>query len=141
MYKYTLKSQYGRENTQVYETCADIRARVKQSRKKATIYDYPSVAVGCHTGYHVLYINTTHSRPDYKQTRILLDALQSIGTIGKTRKQCKNIIGACAEPKVAHYALTQGAFNIKKLCFTQAYRPRTGEPVKYCRNCKDVFGL
>lgn len=141
MFKYALNRKIGRENTQVYEKCVEIRDRVEQSKKKLTIYDYPAAAVGCHSSYHVLYINTTHSRPDYKQTPILMAALQSIGTIGKTRNECKNIIGACAEPKVVHYALSQGGFNIKKLCFTQAYRPRTGEPIKYCKNCKDVFGL
>lgn len=141
MYKYTLNRKYGCENSQVYAKCAEIRDLVKQSKQKVTIYDYPAVAVGCYTSYHLLYINTTHSKPDYKQTPILQAALQSIGTIGKTRKECKNVIGGCAEPKVVYYALMQTGFNIRKLFFTQAYRPRTGEQVKYCRNCKDVFGL
>ena len=141
MFKYTLNRKNGRESSQVYEKCEDIRGRVKESKKKVTIYEYPAVAVGCHTGYHFLYINTTHSKPDYRQTPILQAALQSIGPIGKTRRECKNTIGGCAEPKAVHYALIQGGFNVKKLYFTQAYRPRTGEPIKYCKNCKDVFNL
>ena len=62
MFKYALNRHNGGENTQVYEKCAEIRDRVEQSKKKVTIYDYPAAVVGCHTDYHILYINTTHSR-------------------------------------------------------------------------------
>jgi len=140
MYKYIL-NRANNENTQVYGICDDIRRHVKQSKIKPTIYDYPAVVVGCYSNYYKLYVNTTHSRPDYSQTPVLKSVLKKLGTIGQKRNNCDNIIGACAEPKAVHYALLDQHFNMNYIHFTKAFRPRTGEVIKYCKNCKDAFGI
>ncbi len=140
MYQYNIGRRFGTEDKQVYKKCQSICKIVEASKKKVKIKEYPSVAVGCYTSCR-LYIDTTHSRPNYNQVPILQHALQQIGPIGTIRQVCKYTIGACAEPKVVFYAMQSGCNNMRILKFTTAFRPRTGQKKKYCRNCKDVFGL
>lgn len=142
MYQYTIARHIGKEDLQVYEKCDDIRKGVKKSKVKLDIHDYPSVAVGCFTNYNMLFIDTTNSKPNYSETPSLLTALLSLGfPIGSLRVQCRYPIGCCAEPKAAFRTIKTLNCGLKLLKFTTAYRPRTGEKMKYCRNCKDVFGL
>ena len=141
MFQYNIKRQNGKEDSQVYKKCADVCRYVKESKKMPKIYDYPSVIVGCYTNYHRLYIDTSHSRPDYSSAPVLETALNDLGGIGKKRNECKNTIGYCAEPHAALITLQETKQSINKLRFTTAYRPRTGEKIKYCDNCKEIFNL
>ncbi len=139
-FQYKTARRNGLENKQIYELCDNIRRLVKNSKKRTNIKDFPSVAAGCYTNRN-LYIDTTDSRPNYSQVPILEHELQQIGPIGSKRNQCKYTIGACAEPKVAFFAMIDGWNNLRTLKFTFSYRPRTGTKKKYCRNCRDVFNI
>lgn len=128
--------------------CKDIRNEVERTRKKTGvtngIHDYPAVAVvaadrglafsgkgrSCKVQYR-----------EYDDTPKLKKKLQSFGVIGKERRGCKNIIGACAEPHAAHRVLRHfgQSMNLSQLIFSVAYRPRTMEKIDYCDNCKRTF--
>lgn len=137
-YKETIR---GRNiDTIVKDKCQYICQKVKNSKQKNRIHDYPSVVVGCHAKCHpILHIDTTNSRKDYTQTPTLHKALLAIGEIGKMRY--KNRIGLCAEPKTAYDVISDVHCNLRCLRFSKAIRPRTMQVIPYCRNCKDVFGI
>ena len=141
MYQYNIKRKKGKEDNQVREKCADIRRKVKETKCRPDIHDYPSVIVGCYTNYDRLYIDTTHSKPQYIQAPLLHKALSELGPIGSRKGLCDFIIGACAEPKAAFFAMTEEKCNLTQLQYTTAFRPRTGEKKKYCKNCKKVFSI
>lgn len=126
----------------VNSKCLHIIDRVKKSKTKPIVKDYPSVVVGCHNrNCHLLFIETTQSRKNYNQTPILKTALNAIGNIGERNGCCKNVIGACAEPKAAFEVIFNCHCHIKDLKFSKAIRPRTRQIVEYCQNCKRVFRL
>lgn len=128
--------------------CKNIRNEVERTRKKTGvnngIRDYPAVAVvaadrgltfsgkgrSCKVQYR-----------EYDDTPKLKNKLQSLGVIGKKRRECENIIGACAEPHAAHRVLRHfgQSMNLSQLVFSVAYRPRTMEKIEYCDNCKLTF--
>lgn len=60
----------------------------------------------------------------------------------KQRAECKNYIGACADPHAARTVMIHSAVNdVKDLAFSYAYRPRTKSVLRYCRNCTDIFDV
>ena len=130
----------------VSEAIIEERIRVKRVRKshplvKHKITDYAAMVVAC--GYERSYatfsgksespINHTYSDP----IRI---RLESLAPIGEKRLECKNIIGACAEPHAADKVVKQfPGCRMEELQFSSAYRPRTAKRKRYCKNCKDTF--
>ncbi len=127
-------------DTLVKRKCQMICQKVKCSRQKKQIKDYPAVVVGCYTNcYPFLYIDTTSSRKDYNKVPSLEEALNSIGRIGDCRNG--NIIGACAEHKTAFDVLYDLHCPLPCLKFSKAIRPRTMQVIRYCQNCRDVFGI
>jgi RHS repeat-associated protein len=61
-----------------------------------------------------------------------------LGGIG-TKTDCGNTVGCCAECRAAN-DLAQKGSNVNDVGFTDATRPRTGDVVPPCDNCKSMFG-
>lgn len=134
------------------ETCVSraiikIRQRVKKSRlthqkKKHLVQDYPSIVVAC--GYQRsgdTFWGVSASPVNHHYNTMILERLISLGVkIGEKRKICKNAVGACAEPHAADKVVKSfPGCKMNELQFSRAYRPRTAQRKKNCKNCKDTF--
>lgn len=64
-----------------------------------------------------------------------------LGRIGAFTQNVKHPIGYCAEQNVANRLLLDCDDNIDDIQFSVAIRPRTGEVVDYCGNCKALFNV
>ncbi|WP_420921600.1 hemagglutinin repeat-containing protein [Enterobacter quasiroggenkampii] len=63
-----------------------------------------------------------------------------LGGLG-VKTACGNTLGRCAEFRAANeLLLTNPSLKLKDIQFTPAVRPRTGEVVPRCENCKNIFG-
>ena len=52
-----------------------------------------------------------------------------------------NYVGCCCEVRASNQIiLLRPSAPIAAIAFTKALRTRTGEPVRRCRNCREVFG-
>lgn len=136
-------------NNATYRECFEVCDEVKEARavKKIRLRDYPAAIVMCADSWD----NPTASaiersgkvvRTSYKETPELEAALSGLGNIGGKRDECKNYIGACAEPHSARTVMrARPETEVDELAFSYAYRPRTKTVIRYCRNCTDVFNV
>ncbi|MER2950361.1 VENN motif pre-toxin domain-containing protein [Morganella morganii] len=63
-----------------------------------------------------------------------------LGGLG-VKTACGNTLGRCAEFRAANeLLLANPRLKLKDIQFTPAIRPRTGEVVPRCENCKNIFG-
>lgn len=101
--------------------------------------DYPATVVACASNLKKkIYDDTSRGIPHLIMP-ILLDALQQIGPIGA---KCNgHVIGHCAEPHAANNLLKdqRGILSLDQIYFGHAYRPRTGQVVPTCDNCRQTF--
>ena len=75
------------------------------------------------------------------QHRDLYDHItNNLGTIGKMANGVNHPIGYCAEQNVANRLLLDGNAAIDDIKFSVPIRPRTGEIIDYCGNCRALFG-
>lgn len=130
---------------QCFGTCDEVR--VARAGKKIRMRDYPAAIVSCADSWQN-YMSFATERSgkandlSYRKTPVLEAALKTLGAIGKQRAECKNCIGACAEPHAARTVMTRCNVNdVKNLAFSYAYRPRTKMVIRYCRNCTDIFDV
>ena len=136
-------------NNMTYRKCFDICDEVKKARadKVIRLRDYPAAIVMCadtRSNPTVSAIErsgkVTHS--SYQDTPVLEAALNALGRIGGKRDECDNYIGACAEPHSARTIMrATPVSDVSNLAFSYAYRPRTKNVIRYCRNCTDVFNV
>lgn len=63
-----------------------------------------------------------------------------LGKIGTFAQGVKHPIGYCAEQNVANRLMLDEDAQIDDIRFSVAIRPRTGEIIDYCDNCKALFG-
>lgn len=68
----------------------------------------------------------------------LIRRANMIGGIGTYGVSVNNIVGKCAEFQVVNHLLKNGS-NISDIRFTSPVRPRTGELLDFCANCKAMF--
>jgi hypothetical protein len=61
-----------------------------------------------------------------------------VGGIGASNPAARGPVGNCAECTGANKLANQGS-DVNNLRFTQAKRPRTGEVIEKCSNCKVMF--
>lgn len=117
------------------------RLRRAHPEKKYRITDYAAAVVACgYTNSNNVFIGFSASPVGIHFEKTILERLEKLGTIGKKSNCCSNIIGACAEPHAANEVLRHfSGCNMNKLQFSEAYRPRTGGRVNYCKNCKATF--
>jgi hypothetical protein len=65
--------------------------------------------------------------------------LVKIAPIGT--KGIDNYVGCCCEVRVANQIISiRHSVPIEDIVFTQARRPRTGQKIRRCQNCRQVFG-
>ncbi|SFN57554.1 hypothetical protein SAMN05444143_1256 [Flavobacterium succinicans] len=65
--------------------------------------------------------------------------LLKIAPLGE--KGIDNYVGCCCEVRASNQLiLLRLSIPISDLKFTRAIRPRTGQTIKRCQNCKQVFG-
>jgi filamentous hemagglutinin len=63
-----------------------------------------------------------------------------LGGLG-VKTACGNTLGRCAEFRAANeLILSNPSLRLKDIKFTPAVRPRTGEVVRRCENCTNIFG-
>ncbi len=81
-----------------------------------------------------------HKEQKPYQHKVLYDEIISrLGTIGSFRAGVRHPIGYCAEQNVANRMLLDQDASIDDIKFSVAIRPKTGEVVDYCDNCKTLF--
>lgn len=57
-------------------------------------------------------------------------------------KGIDNYVGCCCEVRAANQIiLSRLSAPISDIKFTRAIRPRTGQTIKRCQNCRQIFGL
>ncbi|UUC43949.1 hypothetical protein [Flavobacterium cerinum] len=65
--------------------------------------------------------------------------LIKIAPLGK--KGYDNYVGCCCEVRASNQIISQRlSIPIADLIFTRAIRPRTGQTIRRCKNCRNVFG-
>ena len=124
----------------------EIKRQVKRIRQshpnvKHRIQDYPAMVVAC--GYKrsgAVFWGQSASPVNLQYEQPIKKRLEALAPIGEKRKGCDNVIGACAEPHAANQVVkTFPGCNMKELQFSSAFRPRTAQRKKYCKNCKETF--
>lgn len=135
-------------NNETYRKCFEICDEVKEARagKKIRVSDYPAAIVKCADAWNNPSATAIEKsgkvvNNSFQDTPNLEQALKTLGEIGAKRDECKNYIGACAEPHSARSVLRSCHKAISDLAFSYAYRPRTKSVIRYCRNCTDVFNV
>lgn len=92
----------------------------------------------------------TEKQLEKKLDEIIKQELKKIGQLGHQRDdkhitKCFNYIGNCAEVHSANDVYNQMKQeqkpDPKHLNFAVSYRISTMQPIDYCQNCKDTFGL
>jgi hypothetical protein len=69
----------------------------------------------------------------------LNEELIKIGALGT--KGFDNYIGCCCEVRASNrIIMKRPSTPIKDIIFTAAIRPRTGQIIRRCKNCRQVFG-
>lgn len=136
-------------NNATYRKCFVICDEVKEARagKEIRLRDYPAAIVKCADSWNNPATSAIERsgkvvKTSYQDTPVLETALKVLGDIGGKRDECKNYIGACAEPHSARTVMKASPINdVNDLAFSYAYRPRTKTVIRYCRNCTDVFNV
>lgn len=136
-------------NNATYRECFEICSAVKEARtdKAIRLRDYPAAIVMCADAWENPTVNAIERSgkvvvTSYHDTPDLEEALNTLGTIGGKRDECSNYIGACAEPHSARTVMKAISVNdVGDLAFCYAYRPRTKNVIRYCKNCTDVFNV
>ena len=134
-------------NNKTYRWCFVVCEEVRVSRigKRIRQQDYPAAIVSCADSWNSIAHSSIGQSgkvnvASYQDTPRLRSILSSLGTIGGLRANCKNRIGACAEPHAARLVMKANSqVAVRDLVFSYAYRPRTKTVIRYCRNCTDVL--
>jgi hypothetical protein len=96
----------------------------------------PATIIGAEHG-RKMRVDSSGPPPDplAKSLRVPLEIIGSIGSKG-----IDNYIGCCCEVRASNQILLEVIAPIRNIQFTQAIRPRTGQVIRRCENCKQVFG-
>lgn len=120
-----------------------IANRVISSRRSPRVRDYPAAVVTCrmNNGNRKIYSEKSgRSRPGMFEP-VLENALNQLGGVGQhSGNGCPNTIGSCAEPRAANRLIrNNNHVGLNQILFSTALRPRTGQVVPYCDNCRATF--
>ena len=133
-------------NREVYEYAQQVKRNMEKNiqnnaNKHAKFWDYPacvSICFGRKPGFYVK--GYSHSPNGTIWHSILEREMKKIGIIGKATMICWNILGKCAEQHSGNnYMKEAHETNLVNLDFTPTVRPRTGQIIKPCKNCKNIF--
>ncbi|MBD5212030.1 MAG: hypothetical protein HDS74_02880 [Bacteroidales bacterium] len=131
---------------EVHEYAQQVKRNVekniqKNANKHAKFWDYPacvSICFGRKLGFYVK--GYSHSPNGTIWHSILEREMKKVGIIGKATRICKNILGKCAEQHSGNnYMKEAHETNLANLNFSPTVRPRTGQVIKPCKNCKNIF--
>ena len=110
-------------------------------------WDYPAVAcVSSDENGHGVSKNYSRDVRDSSYNRTLSEHLKQVLGVNKLGEKspitrCKNAVGRCAEPHAANGTMNKTNCAINNLIFSLSIRPRTGQIIEYCANCKSSFEL
>lgn len=133
-------------NREVHEYARQVKRNAEKNieknvRKHAKFWDYPacvSICYGRKPGYYVK--GYSHSPEGTIWHSSLERKMRKFGIIGKSTKLCGNILGKCAEQHSGNnYMKEAHEPNLTNLKFSPTIRPRTGQAIKPCKNCKNIF--
>lgn len=133
-----------------YKYCLSTKNHIEQVYQNPNIYDYPAVVVvACHKsgkGKMVKKESGSFVKSSYSRLIPMMNAIGGLGNhAGKHTPcdYCNNIIiGRCAEQHAGEMVLRRNmSYQPTDVVFSQSYRPRTKQPIKYCCICKCLFGL
>jgi RHS repeat-associated protein len=110
-------------------TAAATGARAGRTWIAAYDVETGAIAVG-HSGP---VPNAAELHPD------LLSAMDSAGGLGARNTGVAQPVGCCGEVDAANQLLQRGS-KLENIRFTDAIRPRTGEVIPTCPNCRATFG-
>ena len=114
-----------------------LRNSVESSNTSIKKNKLPSTIIGASYN-NINHVDRSGSVPD-PISKKLEHELTKIAPLGK--KGYDNIVGCCCEVRASNKVLKSAPYiNLDEILFTDAIRPRTGQIVKRCRNCKQVFG-
>lgn len=118
----------------------------KNKHKYSKFWDYPACISICYglnkkkrkrKGFAKGY---SHRPEGTRWATPLERKLSSIGSIGHPTKYCDNILGNCAEQHSANNYMNQyHELCLSNLYFSPTIRPRTGQVIDACSNCKYIF--
>ncbi|WP_375560529.1 hypothetical protein ACE193_23005 [Bernardetia sp. OM2101] len=118
-------------NRRLMRFSQDLFAKHKRSNKlPATIIgvEYRKTQVVDHSG--------TYPQPICSKLEKELIKIAPLGAKG-----IDNYVGCCCEVRASNQIiLSHPIVPIKDLKFTRAIRPRTGQKIRRCQNCRQVFG-
>lgn len=120
----------------------NVEERVRQNGKKhAKQWDYPACASLCYGRRLGTYVKGySHSPEGTIWHSILKLRMKQLGSIGKSTRYSNNILGYCAEQHSGNnYMKRAHETNLANLNFSPTVRPRTGQVIKPCKNCKNIF--
>lgn len=99
--------------------------------------ELPSTIIGAE--YKHIQVVEKSGSPPVPLVKKLEHELVKIGPIGT--KGLDNYIGCCCEVRASNAVITKWtSVSICDIEFTEAIRPRTGQIIKRCKNCKQIFG-
>lgn len=130
---------------EVHEYAREVKRNVEKDikrnrRKHAKFWDYPACVSICF-GKHGLYVKGySHCPRGTVWHSVLEREMNRIGIIGEPTRYCDNTLGNCAEQHSGNNYMKQAhETNLTRLNFSPSVRPRTGQVVKPCKNCKKIF--
>jgi hypothetical protein len=118
-------------NRRLRQFSEDLFAKYKRSNKlPATIVgvEYHEIQAVDHSG--------KYPNPICRKLERELIKIAPLGTKG-----IDNYVGCCCEVRASNQIISSRlSVPIRDLEFTRAIRPRTGQTIRRCQNCRQVFG-
>lgn len=135
MYNKEIK-KYAKE---VKQQCESNVRKNKQNRVK--FWDFPSCVSICYGILPKVFVKGYSHIPNGTiWYPVLNNELNHLGRIGSVIGNCSNILGACAEQHSGNNYMKETHENhLKVLKFSATIRPRTGQIILPCDNCKMIF--
>lgn len=118
-------------NKKLKQFSQDLFAKHKRSNK------LPATIIGAeHREIRVVDHSGKHPNPICSKLERELIKIAPLGTKG-----IDNYVGCCCEVRTSNQIITlRHSVPIIDIRFTKAIRPRTGQTIKRCQNCKKIFG-
>lgn len=110
-------------------------------RDNVKIWDWPACVSICYGRIQGAFAKGySHDTSGTNWFSTLKKKMEKIGIIGETTEKCDNILGKCAEQHSGNNYMKQFHENqLKNLNFSITIRPRTGQCIATCANCKEIF--
>lgn len=97
----------------------------------------PATIIGAEYG-RIKEVDHSGKVPDSLCGKLQRELLK-LGTIGE--RGIDNILGCCCEVRASNQIILKSpTTDIERIVFTKALRPRTGQTIRRCQNCRSVFG-